>query len=92
MSIREQVQLGTTDESWAIHTNGSLWVEGIGCGPPIDGFERGDPQGVPLLPIHCASRWHEDVSCPSSPVLLERDEEACREFCLTVSHMPASQG
>ena len=48
---------------------------GDGCGSPIDRSERGDPQGVPLLSIYGASRWHEDVPRSSSPVLLELDEE-----------------
>ena len=26
--IRGRVQLGTADEGWAIHTNGSLWYRG----------------------------------------------------------------
>ena len=28
MSIRDRVQSSTTDESWAIHTDGSLWYKG----------------------------------------------------------------
>ena len=28
VSIRDQVQLGTTDEGWAIHTDGSLHYRG----------------------------------------------------------------
>ena len=32
-----------------------------GYGSPVDTSERGDPQGVPLLSICGASRWHEDV-------------------------------
>ena len=28
MSIRDRVQLGTGDEGWAIHTDGSLWYRG----------------------------------------------------------------
>ena len=27
-SIRDRVQLGTSDEGWAIHTDGSLWYKG----------------------------------------------------------------
>ena len=49
--------------------------------PPVDRFERGDSQGVLLLSIFCASRWHEDVPGSSSPVLLERDEETRRGLC-----------
>ena len=39
-------------------------VFGIGddCGSLVDRSERGDPQGVPLLLIFYASKWHEDVS------------------------------
>ena len=47
MSTRDRVQSGTVDE---------------GCYSPVDGFEGGDPQGVPLLPVRCASKCHEDVS------------------------------
>ena len=28
VSIRDRVQLGTADEGWAIHTDGSLWYRG----------------------------------------------------------------
>ena len=28
MSIRDKVQSGTSDEGWAIHTDGSLWYRG----------------------------------------------------------------
>ena len=28
MSIRDRVQSGTTDEGWAIHTDGNLWYRG----------------------------------------------------------------
>ena len=45
-----------------------------------------------MLSFHSASRWHEDVSRSSSPVLLERDEETRWGFCSTVSHMSASKG
>ena len=62
VSIRDRVQLGTVDEGWAIHTDGSLLYRGRVVVPQFNGFEGGDPQGVPLLPIRWASRWHEDVS------------------------------
>ena len=52
-----------------------------------DRFERGDSQGVSLLSICRASRWHEDVPRSSSPVLLDRDEETRRGLCATISHM-----
>ena len=38
-------------------------------------------QGVSLLSIFRASRWHEDVPRSSSPILLERDEETRRGLC-----------
>ena len=53
-----------------------------------DRFERGDPQGVLLPSFFYASRWHEDVSRSSSPVLLEWDEVTHWRFCLTVSVSP----
>ena len=28
MSIRDQVQAGTSDEGWGIHTDGCLWCRG----------------------------------------------------------------
>ena len=46
-------------------------VQGMGCSSSVDRFEREDPQGVPLLSICRASRWHEDVARSSSSVLLE---------------------
>ena len=66
-------------------------VFGIGTGSDslIDGFEIGDSQGVSLLSICCASRWHEDISGFSSPILLEWDEETHRGLCLTMSHVSA---
>ena len=54
---------------------------------PVDRFERGDSQGVSLLSICRAFRWHEDVPGSSSLVLLERDEETCRGLCSTMSHV-----
>ena len=41
MSIRDQVRSDTSEEGWAIHTNGSLRY--MGCGSPIGKYERGDP-------------------------------------------------
>ena len=35
----------------------------------------------------CASRWNEDVSLSSLPVLLERNEEKRWGFCSTMSHV-----
>ena len=54
-----------------------------------DRFERGDSQGVSLLSICRASRWHEDVPGSSSSVLLEWDEETCGGLFSTMSHMLA---
>ena len=62
---------------------------GTSSGSPVDRFERGDSQGVSLLLICCASRWHEDVSGSSSSLLLERDEETRRGLCATISHVLA---
>ena len=62
---------------------------GDGYGSPVDRFERGDSQGVSLLSICRAPRWHKDVSGPSSPVLLEWDEETCRGLCSMMSHVSA---
>ena len=62
VSIRDRVELGTTDEGWAIHTDGSLRYKGRVVVPrPVDRFEVRDPQEVPLLLVRCASKWHEDV-------------------------------
>ena len=60
---------------------------GEGSGSPIDRFEREDSQGVSLLSIYRASRWHEDVPGSSSPVLLEWDEETRRGLYSTMAHM-----
>ena len=59
--IKDRVQLGTGDEGWAIHRDGSLRYRGTGLSSPAERSKRGDPQGVPLFSIRCASRWHEDV-------------------------------
>ena len=64
-------------------------VFGIEDGSPFDRFERGDSQGVSLLSIYRAFRWHEDVPGSSSSVLLERDEETRRGLCATMSHVSA---
>ena len=61
----------------------------MGSGSLVDRFERGDSQGVSLLSICCASRWHEDVSGSSTSILLERDEETCRGLCATMSNVSA---
>ena len=61
VSIRDRVQSGMDDEGWAIHRDGILQYREWGCGSPTDRSERGDPQGVPLLSICYASKWHEDV-------------------------------
>ena len=61
-----------------------------GSGSLVDLFERGDSQGVSLLSIYCASKWHEDVPGSFSPVLLERNEETRRGLCSTMSHVSAS--
>ena len=69
-------------------------VFGIGDGSwfPVDRFERGDPQGFPLLYFCSTSGWHEDVPKFSSPVLLERDEEARWGLCPTMPHMSVGKG
>ena len=60
-SIRDRVQLGTGDEGWAIHTDGSLRYRGPMVVPQL--VELRDEI---LREFHCsrfcsASRWHEDV-------------------------------
>ena len=62
---------------------------GTSSGSLVDRFERGDSQGVSLLSICRASKWHEDVPGSSSPVLLEWDEETRRGLCSTMSHVSA---
>ena len=58
-----------------------------GYGSPVDRFERGDSQGVSLLSICRASRWHEHLLGSSSSVLLEWNEETRRGLCSTMSHV-----
>ena len=89
VSIRDRVQSGTGDEGWTVHIDGSLRYRGPVVVPPFDRFERGDSQGVSLLSIYRASRWHEDVPGSLSSVLLERDEETRRRLCATMSHVSA---
>ena len=60
-SISDRVQLGTGDEGWAIHTNGSLWYRGPVVVPQLVKL-----RDEILREFHCsrfcsASRWHEDV-------------------------------
>ena len=88
VSIRDRVQSGTGDEGWTVHVDGSLRYRGQVVVPQLTDF-RGDSQGVSLPSIFRASRWHEDVSGSSSPVLLEWDEETRRELCSTMSHVSA---
>ena len=60
-SIRDRVQLGTGDEVWAIHTDGSLRYRG-----PVVVPQLVELRDEILREFHCsrfcsASRWHEDV-------------------------------
>ena len=88
VSIRDRVQSGTGDEAGP---STQMVVFGIedGWWFPFDRLEKGDSQGVSLLSIFRASRWHEDVSGSSSSVLLERDEVTRRGLCVTMSHVSA---
>ena len=61
----------------------------MGSGSSVDQFKIGDSQGVLLLSIFRASRWHEDVPGSSSPVLPEWDEETRRGLCSTMPHVSA---
>ena len=88
VSIRDRVQSGMGDEGWTVHAGGSLRYRGRVVVPQLTDL-REDSQGVSLLSICLASRWHEDVSGSSSPVLLEGDEETRRGLCSTMSHMSA---
>ena len=85
--IRDRVQSGTGDEGWTVHADGGLWYRGRVVVPQLTDLRRGDSQGVSLLSICCASRWHEDIPGSSSPVLLKRDEETRRGLCSTMSHV-----
>ena len=87
VSIGDRVQSGTGDEGWTVQADGSLRYRGRVVVPQLIDFERGDSQGVSLLSICCASRWHEDVLGSSSPVLLEHNEETRRGLCSTMSHV-----
>ena len=85
MSIRDRVQSGTGDEGWTVHIDGSLRYRGRVVVPQLTDLR--DSQGVSLLSICRASRWHEDVPGSSSPVLLEWDEETRRGLFSTMSHV-----
>ena len=89
MSIRDRVQSSIGDEGWTVHADGSLRYRGWVVVPQLTDL-RGDAQGVSLLSICRASRWHEDVPGSSSLVLLERDEETHRGLCSTMSHVSTS--
>ena len=61
LSIRDRVQLGTGDEGWAIHTDGSLRYRG-----PVIVPQLVELRDEILREFHCslfcsASKWHEDV-------------------------------
>ena len=60
-SIRDRVQLGTSDEGWAIHADGSLRYRGS-----VVVSQLVKLRDEILREFHCsrfcsASRWHEDV-------------------------------
>ena len=60
-SIRDWVQLGTSDEGWAIHTDGSLRYRG-----PVIVPQLVELRDEILREFHCfrfcsASKWYEDV-------------------------------
>ena len=61
-SIRDRVQSGTADKDWTIYIDGSLLYRGRVVVPQLIELREKNPQGVSLLSISCASRWHEDVS------------------------------
>ena len=85
MSFRNRVQSGTGDEGWTIHADGSLRYKGRVVVPQLSDLR----EGISLLSIFRASRWHEDVPGSSSPVLMERDEETRKRLCSTMSHVSA---
>ena len=92
LSIRDRVRLGIGDKGWTMHSDGSVRYRGWGCGSLIRRSERGDPQGVPLFSFCSASRWHEDVSRSTSPILLEWDEETRRRLRSAMSHVLVGKG
>ena len=59
---------------------------------PVDRSDIEDSQGVPLLSLCSASKWHEDVPRSSSSILLEWDEETCGRLCSTMSHVSIGKG
>ena len=63
-----------------------------GRGSPVRSFDRGDPQGVPLLSFYCASKWHKDVSRSTMLVLLEWDEETHMRLRSMMSHVSTGKG
>ena len=92
LSIRDRVQLGTSDEGWATHTNGSLRYRG-----PVVVPQLVELRDEILRELHCsrfcsASRRHEDVQRSTSPVLMKRNEEARWRLCTEMSHVSACQG
>ena len=60
VSIRDRVQLGTSDEGWAIHTDGSLRYRGQVVVPQLT-----DLREEVLKEFHCSRfavhQCHEDV-------------------------------
>ena len=69
-----------------MYLDGSLQYRGHVMVPQLE-----DPKGVPLLSFYYASRWHEDVSRSTSPILLKWDEETRRRFHSTMPHVSAGK-
>ena len=60
-SIRDQVQLGTGDEGWAIHTDGSLRYRGPVVVPQLVELRDDILREFHYTRFCSASKWHEDV-------------------------------
>ena len=66
VAIKDRVQLGTSDEGWAIHTDGSLWYRGQFVVPQLT-----DLREEILKEFHCSrfvvhpsgTKMYRDLRC-----------------------------
>ena len=89
MAIKDWVQIGSGDEGWAIHADGSLRYEGRVVVPQLVDLR----EEILREFLFCStSGWHEDVLRSLSLVLLEWHEDAHWGLCLMMPHVSAGKG
>ena len=91
VSIRDRVQSGTTNEGWAIHTDGSLRYRGRVVVPQSTNLREEILRGS-IAPDSLCIQVARRCIMTFVASITELDEEACRRFYPTVSHVPTGQG